>query len=42
MKEWNELPVAVRTSPRRMYEYIKEAIDGKPSNKKTTNDNEGE
>ncbi len=28
MEEWNELPVVVRRSPRRLYEYIKEAIEG--------------
>lgn len=33
MEEWNELPVVVRRSPRRLYEYIKEAIEGVAANK---------
>lgn len=27
MKTWNELPYAIKKSPRRMYEYIKGEID---------------
>lgn len=33
MEEWNELPVVVRRSPRRLYEYIKEAIEGVAADK---------
>lgn len=27
MKTWNELPYAIKKSPRRMYEYIKQEMD---------------
>lgn len=37
MDEWNELPVVVRRSPRRLYEYIKEAIEGVAADKDAAN-----
>lgn len=38
MEEWNELPVVVRRSPRRLYEYLKEAIEGVDAKIKDTAD----